>query len=312
MPAPCITNYFFEQKLKTLMNKFRSIFLLIVITTFSSCQFNQSINKDLTTGAYSRGDGIGSNKVIIEVNGKKENRNEFVYGEKVNLVFNDITGLTNSDGKTYPGLSMQIVKNGKDTVLSNPNLLKSLDSGTGLFPLQLQANFRTSLPYQKGEKYKIFVNIWDKKGDGKFAYELPFSVKENDLLNIENKGIKYSNIYLWNETLKQPVFNQNINTKDLFILILDDIEGLELSNEKVFPIFSIDIVDNKGNKIISNPNLLSDYENKGINPEDLKNQLTAKLTFSEGIINNPCKLFIKLKDKNSSKEINIRTELKIN
>lgn len=292
--------------------KFRILIITIGIITLNSCQFNQSVNTDLTTGAYSRGNGIGIDDVNIEINGKIEKRNEYVFGEKVNLIFNNINGLTKTENKTFPGLSMYIVKNEKDTVLSNPNLLKNLDNGTNLFPLQLQANFRTALPYQNEEKYKVFVSIWDKKGDGKFTYELPFTIKENDLLDIENKGIEYSKIYLWNETRKQPVFDQNVSSEDLLILILDDISGLELSNEKVFPIFSVELIDNKGNKIISNPNLLSNYENEGVNPEDLKSQLTAKLTFTKGEINNPCKLIVKLKDKNSEKEINIRTELKIN
>ena len=38
-------------------------------------------------------------------------RNEFVFGEKVNLIFNNVSGLNNSDGKTFPELSMYIVKN---------------------------------------------------------------------------------------------------------------------------------------------------------------------------------------------------------
>lgn len=294
------------------MPKIRTFILLIVIITFSSCQFNQSVNKDLTTGAYTRGDGIGCDDVVIEINGKAENRNEFVFGEKVNLVFSNITGLTNSDDKTYPGLSMYIVKNEKDTVLSNPNLLKSINDGTNLSPLQLQANFTTALPNQNNEKYKVFVKVWDKKGDGKFNYELPFTIKENDLLDIENNGIEYSNIYLWNETLKQPVFDKNVSSEHLLILILDDIEGLELNNNKVYPIFSLDLIDNNGNKILSDPNLLSTYEEEGVNPQDLKSQLTAKITFSDGQINNPCRLSVKLKDKNSLKEINITTELKIN
>lgn len=294
------------------MRKTRILSLLIVIITFSSCQFNQSVNTDLTTGAYSRGDGIGIDDIIIEINGEADNRNEFVFGEKVNLVFNNVSGLNNSDGKTFPELSMHIVKNEKDTVLSNPNLLKSLNNGTDLSPLQLQANFRTALPNQNNEKYKVFIEITDKKGDGKFNYELPFTIKENDLLDIKSNGIEYSTIYLWNETLKQPVFDNNVSSEHLFILILNDIQGLELTDEKVFPIFSLNLTDNDGNKILSNPNLLSAYEETGVNPKDLKSQVTAKLTFTEGKINNPCKLNVKLKDKNSSKEINIRTELNIN
>lgn len=298
--------------MKNRMHKIKIFTLLIAIATFSSCQFNQSVNKDLTTGAYSRGDGIGVDNITIEINGETDTRNEFVFGEKVNLVFNNVSGLTNSNGKTFPELSMYILKNEKDTVFSNPNLLKSLNNGTELSPLQLQANFRTALSNHNNEKYKVFVEITDKKGDGTFNYELPFTVKENDLLDVNSNGIEYSTIYLWNETLKQPVLDSNISSEHLFILILNDIEGLELTNEKVFPIFSLDLTDNNGNKILSNPNLLGAYEDVGVNPKDLKSQVTAKLTFTKGTINNPCKLTAKLKDKNSSKEINISTELNIN
>ncbi len=294
------------------MQNIKSIILLIIIVTFSSCQFNQSVNTDATTGAYSRGNGIGIDEIIIEISGETENRSEFVYGEKVNIVFNNVTGLTNSDGKTFPELSMHIVKNEKDTVLSNPNLLKSLNNGTDLSPLQLHANFRTALPNKNNEKYKVFIEITDKKGDGTFNYELPFTVIENDLLDIKSNGIEYSTIYLWDETLKQPVFKNNISSEHLFILILNDVEGLELTNEKVYPIFSLDLTNNNGNTILSNPNLLSAYEEVGVNPKDLKSQVTAKLSFTEGKIHNPCTLNAKLKDKNSSKEINISTQLNIN
>lgn len=294
------------------MQNIRTFTLLIIMATLSACQFNQSINKDLTTGAYSRGDGIGVDDITMEINGEIDNRNEFVFGEKVNLIFNNVSGLTHSNGKTYPELGMYIVKNEKDTVLSNPNLLKNLNNGTDLSPLQLQANFVSALPNQNNEKYKVLIEITDKKGDGTFNYELPFTMKKNHLLDIKSNGIEYATIYLWNETLKQPVLNNEVSSEHLFILILNEIEGLELTNDKVFPIFSIDLTDNNGNKILSNPNLLSTYENEGVDPKDLKSQVTAKLTFTKGQVNNPYKLTAKLKDKNSEKEINISTELNIN
>ena len=164
------------------MQEIKTFILLVVITTFGSCQFNQSVNKDLTTGAHSRGDGIGVDDISIQISGESDNRNEFIFGEKVNLVFNNVSGLTNSNGKTFPGLSMYIVKNEKDTILSNPNLLKSLNNGTDLSPLQLRASFISALPNHNDEKYKVFVEITDKKGEGKFNYELPFTVKKNKLL----------------------------------------------------------------------------------------------------------------------------------
>ncbi|WP_209402917.1 hypothetical protein [Pseudozobellia sp. WGM2] len=294
------------------MQKISTLIVLIAIITLSSCRFNQSVKKDLITGAYSRGDGIGVDAITIEINGETDNKNKFVYGQNVSLVFNNVTGLTNSNGKTFPKLLLYVLKNEKDTVLYNPNLLKSLTNGTEASPLRLKANFRTALPHQSNEKYQVFIEITDKKGDGKFNYELPFVVKENDLLDVKSKGIDYSNIYLWNETLKQPVLDSNVSSEHLFILILNDIEGLELVKEKVFPIFSLNLTDNKGKKIISDPNLLSAYDEVGVSPKELKNQVTAKLTFTKGAINNPYKLSAILKDKNSTKEIYISTELYIN
>lgn len=294
------------------MKKTRIPALVIAIATFSSCQFNQSAVKDLTTGAYYRGNGIDVEDITIEVNGKADNRNEFVFGEKVNLVFNNISGLTTSNGKTFPKLSIHIVSNAKDTVLSEPNLLKSFKNGTELSPLQLQAYFRTALPNQNNEQYKVFVEITDKIGNGTFKYELPFTIVENDLLEINSNGIEYSEIYLWNETLKQPVFDDNISSEHLLMLILNDIEGLELINEKVFPIFSLNVTDSNGNTIISDPNLLAAYEDVGVNPQDLKSQVTAQLSFNKGTIHNPCVITAILKDKYSSREVNISTELNIN
>ena len=294
------------------MQKIKFLILLIVMAIFSSCQFNQSVHKDLKTGAYSRGDGIGSDGVVIEINGKKENRNEFISGEKVRLIFNDITGLTYSNGKAFPGISMYIVKNEKDTVFSNPNFLKKLTKGTDLSPLQLQASFTAILPNKNNEKYKALVEIWDTKGNGKFNYELPFTVKESDLLNTKSDGIEYSNIYLWNKTLEQIVLDKNINAKHELHLKLTGVEGLEIINGKNYPLFSLEITENDGSKLLSEPNLLSDYEEEGVDPKVLKNQLYAKITFTKGNIKNPCKLSAKLKDKNSSKELNITAELNIN
>ncbi len=49
------------------MLKIKTLSLIIIIITCSSCQFNQSVNTDLNTGAYSRGDGLGCEDVTIEI-----------------------------------------------------------------------------------------------------------------------------------------------------------------------------------------------------------------------------------------------------
>lgn len=293
------------------MNKITISSLVLISTLFGACQFNKSVNTDFQTGAYYRANGISCDEVAIEVNGKNVSRNEFVFGEKVTLVFKNVTGFKKSQGKKHPKISMFIIKNEKDTVLNKGNLLKGLNNGIAFEPLDLRADFIAALPNKNNEKYKALVVIKDRKGDGDFKYKLPFTITDNSLLTITNNDIKYSNIYLWNETLKQPVIGPRINVKESYVLILDGIEGLLPIKNKVFPVFSIALVDNLNNKIISNPNLLSAYVKTGVNPDDLKVQLTSKLSFSEGTINNPCTLTVKLKDTNSPKAILITTQLEI-
>ncbi|MCX2680105.1 hypothetical protein OOZ15_09160 [Galbibacter sp. EGI 63066] len=286
--------------------------IILLSLFFNACNFNQSVNKDMISGAYSRGDGISCDEVVIQVNGKNEKRNHFVHGEKVNFVFNNISGFKKEGGKIFPGLSLFITKNEKDTVLTYPDLLKDLKEGTALSPIKLQANFIAVLPYRNKEKYKVKVSIWDKKGEGTFLYELPFTVEENELLNIDSKDINYSHIYLWNESLKQPVLDNQVNQENQLALILEGLDGLTVKNGNVYPVLSIALIDNNGNKIISDSNVLSKYELEGINAEAFtEGQLPVTITFSSGQINNPCKLVARLKDKNSDKKLNITTELKV-
>lgn len=292
------------------MKRIKLLGLLIVTFAFNACEFNQSVNKDLTTGAYSRGDGIGCDDIKIQINGKIENRNNFINGEKVNFIFNNISGLTRENGKVFPGLSMFIVKNEKDTVLQYLDLFADMEDGTDLSPLQLQANFVSALPHEDNEKYKVFIKIWDKKGDGTFQYELPFSVEKNDFLKINSQNIGYSNIYLWDETKKLVVVNKEVNVENTLILVLEGLDGLEIVENKVFPSFSIDITDDKGNQILSNPNILEQYRNEGVDYDEFKSgQLPVTITFSSGQINNPCKLKASLTDLNSEKRIDISGEL---
>ncbi len=293
------------------MKKIIILSLVIISTFFGACQFNKSVTTDFKTGAYSRANGIGCDEVVIEINGKKQSNNEFIFGEKVNLIFKNLKGFKKSQGKKYPEISMYIIKNEKDTVLSKVNLLKKMNNGIAFEPLDLQADFIAAFPNKGDDKYKVLVVINDKKGNSDFTYELPFTIIDNSLLTITNKGMKYSNIYLWNETLKEPVIDSKINIKESYVLILDGVEGLLAKEDKVFPVFSIELVDNLNNKIISNPNLLEAYEKTGVNSDDLKIQLTSKLSFSEGTINNPCFLKVELKDSNSPKAILITTRLEI-
>lgn len=294
------------------MNKTIILGLVLLTLITSSCQFNQSVNKDLTTGAYYRGDGIGTDNLAIEVNGEIGNRNTFIYGEKVNFIFNNVNGLTKENGKVYAGLSMNVVKNKKDTVLSHHDLLNNIKDGIDQFPLQLQAHFIAALPFKNQEEYKVFIKVWDKKGDGTFSYEMPFTVEENKLLQINANGLQYSNMYLWDQTEKLVVSTKNIKSKNQIILLFEGLTGFEKIDNKVHPILSIDVTDNQGNKIISEANILKEYEDMGIDAEEFtKKQLPVVLKFAHEQTNILCTLTATLRDKNSDKKIDIKAALEL-
>lgn len=293
------------------MNTISIYQLLVISLVLGACQFNHSVSTDIKTGAYATGNGIGCDTVTIKVNGKEENRNEFVFGESVDLVFKNITGFKKFKNKKFPEISMFVVKNEKDTVLREINLLQKLKKGTEFSPLDLNTKFKAVFAHNSNEIYKAHVRIWDRKSEGQFNYELPFTIKPSDLLTINTKGIGYSNIYLWNETKKETVLESKLSVKESYTLILEGIEGLKAINNKAFPIFSIELTDRLGNMIITNPNLLSAYEKTGVDPEDLKIQLTSKISFSAGKINNPCTLKVNVADQNSDKKIAVVTQLNI-
>ena len=148
-------------------------FMLIVL---SAC--NQSVNKDLLTGAYSRGDGLTSDYIFIYINGKQKNKNTFDLNSKIKIVFDEMTGFNKKDGKAYPGLSMKIITDGKEVIADFPDLFDNKD-GFDSSSLSLNASFITVPEYfNASKKYKLHIKIWDKNGDGTFVYELPFTINK--------------------------------------------------------------------------------------------------------------------------------------
>lgn len=294
------------------MKTIQLLTLLIGTLLINSCEFHKSVNKDLTTGAFSKGDGIGCDEIKIQVNGKNAKSTKFIDGQKINFVFENISGLKKVKGKVFPGLSMIIIKNGRDTVIYEKDLFNDITEGTDLSPLQLQAHFLANFKFETSDKFKLFIKIWDKRDKGTFEYELPFSVQPNKLLRIHTEGINYTNIYLWDETNKQTVAEKEIDFQNTFILILEGLDGLEEVNGRVYPAFSIEIIDNEGNIILSNAAILEQYKKDGVEAKGFDTrQLPVTITFTPGRIANPCTLTASLTDLKSKKRLNITSELKI-
>jgi len=275
---------------------------------------NVSMSKNSKTGALSKGSEITCNQVKIKVNGKEQLTNSFFYDDEIELSFENVKGLKNNEGKVYPKMSMEIIKNNKEVVFSNPKLMDGLQ-GTDLSPLQLYASFKAHLDY--GDvSYKLVIKITDTKGTGFFNYELPFKVSNNSkFLKIKySDNISIGNVFLWNKTTKKMVTEPTINPNNIYVIAFDNISGLNGNNSKVYPVFSLKLDNFKGHNILNENHLLQQYEVDGIDATQVEsNQITGEITFNKdkGSIENPYMFEAKIIDKKTNKYIEVKSVLKI-
>lgn len=285
--------------------------LLLALAIITSCNIKKSYNKDLNTGAVSIGDGISVGSTSKEVNGNISSKTTFVYGEKVDFIFDNVEGLTNINGKVFPGLSIYIVQNGKDTLMQSDDLLTEFDNGTDLTPLKLNAHFLSILPYNNGEKYMAYVNIFDKKGEGTFRYEFPFEVEANKYPDVKLNNASYNEIYLWDETTKLVISDGNININNQLALIIEHPDGFKEVDGRIYATMPFEIVDRNYRAIIKTEDVLG-LGTDGADANTFKTgQIPVTFNFTPGEITNPCYLKSTLIDRNSDSRIEISAELVI-
>ncbi|MFY0631698.1 MAG: hypothetical protein JXR05_15140 [Flavobacteriaceae bacterium] len=290
------------------MKRITLIKLILLSFLFSACEFSYSVKKADTTNYTSKPDGLNCKNISIERQADTNDNNIFFYGERVDIIFENVTGLKKINEKVYPKMSLFIIKNEKDTILFNNDLFEGQE-GVEETSLNLRAYMVAVLPSNSGDRYKAHINIKDRNSDGSFFYELPFKVEKSNLLKVVSKNVEYSNAYLWNQNKKKGIFNKTIDLETPVMLIIEGVDGFEEKEGKVFPILSIGLRDADGENVIDSGNLFKDYGKNGVSAKDLKEQLHAEFTLNSGIVNNPYKLKVILKDTKSSKKLIVTSEL---
>ena len=274
-----------------------------------SCNFSQSTSTDLSTGAVSRGKNITCEKASMKVNGETVKINEFSYGDEVYFIFDNVAGLKIIDDKTYPKISMKIVRNDSIIEFEESNLLEDLD-GTDMNPLQLTASFFTRLEATKNDNFKVTIIISDKNSNGTFTYDFPFTVKPIKIQNLNSQtsnNVKVEEVFMWNKTKGVKVENTVLDTQDKYALVFDAITGLNHDDTKVYPLLSAYMQDASGKRILDYEHLLQNLEIKGLEAEEVKsNQIYIDIEFNEIEFKNPYLLFAKLQDKKTGEYITVK------
>ena len=289
-------------------NTFYVILFSIVI---AGCHFSRSVKKDFVSGLTSTGSGLTCEEVYLKVNDERTDRNSFIYGEVVNLVFEDVKGLKQENGKSFP--KMQIIVNSLsgDTVFFADNLYSEYTEGMNFSPLQLTGDLTVAAPIKTGGEYLLTVTIKDRKGAGIYLSKLKFSVKGNDKIKIEPLNVSYNEVYLYSQGKDKVINDGVISFDDNIYILAEGLKGFKEENGLVFPGISFRGSDASGKAIFNYEDMFSDYSTTGIAVSDFNTKISAhfKLTGSE--FNNPLHAVIIIWDKKSSARLRISTDMTV-
>lgn len=254
--------------------------------------------------------GLSCKTVDLRVNNKVQERNTFTYGEIIELEFNGIEGFARQENLAYPGCSIYILNEKKDTVDLSENIFK--DKGMADDPLSLPVSLQAGMVKAIDKSYMLKIKIWDKKGTNQLDFEMPFTIIENEKFNIKTEGVEYSAIYFLSKRNKIIVDNI-VSKNDGIVVLYEGVDGLAIDEiGYVYPGLSIDLIDKNGTPILKDENMLKNYSTLGYKAIDAKRQIEVALpSFKNDEIANPVELTATLFDLNSDNKLILSTTIEI-
>jgi hypothetical protein len=253
----------------------------------ASCQVNKSVSANPLIGLTTKGDGLSCPGVSLTNNEGNVNRNEFIYGEKIEIHFNDIEGFTLKGTEAFPGMSLTIVTTEGDTVLHNKDMYADYPDKIDMSPLVLTAYFTAANPLHSKRSYRLFIHIWDKKGKGTFDAALNFSIKSNPALKHRAARVKYDEIYLFDRKADAAITTQKIKPGQEVFLLFEGLKGFRTENGKSDVVIEMHAKDNLGRVIIDERDLTNGAP---LDEATLKGQIALNFIIHDGQIESPVKL----------------------
>jgi len=291
--------------------KFKIAYVLMISLAFISCDFRKSVNKDLITGLITKGNGLSCEEVYLSIDEEKTDRTIFIYGEIFYLNFSNMEGFSKVDKNIYPGMVMWVTDEAGDTIFQTEDMYSNYLNGMNTSPLVLRANLTVGTPMHSNHKYIVSVKIWDKKDEGTFTAELPFTIIENEKINIEKNNISYDEIYLYSVDRNKAITDGMMSFNETAYLIFEGLSGFTEENGNVFPGLKFLATDSSKNIIMDYADLFESYAETGIGSEDFKTQFYVTIKFTEGVINNPIHCETLLSDKKSNSNLKVTTNLNV-
>lgn len=290
-------------------SRFSRLAMASLLITFNACNFAQSVEKDLQTGLATRGKGLSCKNVYLSDGEQIIERNTFVYGESYFVNFDDMEGFEREGNCAFPDMQLVVVSERGDTSIHLNDLYAEYIDGIENSPLELYAEVTVADPMHSGEKYTLYVNIADKKGNGTYRATLDFKVVRDEKIQVSGEQITSREIYLFSQqrghtiTRGQAEFNENI------YLLFEGLDGFSVENGQVLLGLSMLVIDANGKAILDEADLFGDSP---LNDSDVHAQVAPNFILSGSEVANPVGCTVRIWDKRSSAWISASTEIEIN
>ena len=303
------------------MKKITFIILALTGLLFISCNNNsitqeewtklkenideQNNSSDNTVKINSKGNILSCNNIYLTLNGNTINNSEFIFGEKFQINFDNITGFNLIDGKFYPSLSIIILDKNNDTIFVTDDLYGN--NGFKTAQISLNAYLECADPMYSNNTYHAFINIWDKKGEGTFASDFEFSVKPTDKITTETNKLSYKEVYLYSKDSKKVIFDNKVNLYERVYIIFEGLDGFVVSDSLASVGMDLLATDINGDTVIYIP----DFFPEPIKAFDLFQASSVKLVFKDKKIKDPLNCNVFIWDKKSDANINAKFKLNL-
>lgn len=283
--------------------------LLLGVLLLASCNVNKSFNKDLISGLETHGNGLSCDDVEVKHSDQLSDGNTYIFGDVLHFTFQNVEGFTNSKGKVFPGMSFELINSAGETVMSEEDLYAEKTAGIALSVPNLTSQITLGKPIVSGDKYKVKIHIWDKKGKGTFDLSYPITVERDPSIKVTSSSISFHEIYLWSE--EKVVSEGKIHSDEQVYLLLEGLNGFADENGMVFPGAMARITDQSGKVIVQDDDIFASLDETGASIADLEEQLQVSFSLKNAASGSKFNLSVKIWDKISGEELNVKSVCEI-
>ncbi len=288
------------------MDRIVNLFFLLIFII--SCENKASTYTDPETGLTTYGKGLSCKRVYLSDGKKSLNRNEFIYGERFYITFEEMEGFTGEETIIYPKMDIIILSQEGDTVIHKDDIYSEISGGVKIDPVVLNANIVTAKPLHSGSSYTAIIDIHDRKGEGTFSATLDFNVVPNDKIKIKSKGLTCDEIYLFSHKKKAALKGDSLYFEEEAYMIFEGLKGLTNEEDQAYIGISILVQDSEGSVVSEDMDLIGDI---GIDYSEVSKQIAPSLVFELSALKNPVSCKIELWDKKGKGKIKTTFETTI-